>query len=135
MQILLILLLVLHVLPGVFWAGSTFVLARAHGSGAETLAYPQIGAATVSMLAGVALWGVLHRAGFGAFEQTLAIGVLCAIAAAGVQSGMVLPAVRKLRTASDAEHSALRSRIGKAERLAAGLLAITVITMVIARYV
>ena len=50
MQVLLIVLLIFHVVPGVFWAGTTFVLARNGGQGAEQIAYPQLGAATVSMI-------------------------------------------------------------------------------------
>jgi hypothetical protein len=96
MQLVLIVLLAFHVVPGVFWAGTTFVLARTGGQGAEQLAYPQIGAATVSMLAGLALWGILHGGAFGRFQQVLAVGVVCAIAAAGVQSARGLPAVRRL---------------------------------------
>ena len=135
MQIVVMVLLVLHVLPGVFWAGSTFVLARAGGAGAESLAYPQIGSATVSILAGAGLWGVLHRGSFGTFEEVLALGIACAIAAAGLQSARSLPSVRRLASARDAEISGLRGRIASAQRIAGALLAVTVVTMVIARYV
>jgi len=134
MQILLILLVAIHVVPGVFWAGTTFVLARSGGAGAEQLAYPQLGAATASMLAGLILWGLLHRAGFGTFEQVLALGVVCAVAAAGVQSARGLPAIRRLRAASGSEAESLRAQIAQAQRIAAGLLTITVICMVVARY-
>jgi hypothetical protein len=135
MRLLIIVLLVFHVVPGVFWAGSTFVLARSGGQGAEPLAYPQLGAATVSMIAGHALWGFLHGGGFGTFEQVLALGVLCAIAAAGVQSARGLPAIRRLRAVSGSEAESLRAQIAQAQRIAAGLLAVTVICMVIARYI
>jgi len=135
MQLLIIVLLVFHVLPGVFWAGSTFVLARSGGRGAEPLAYPQLGAATVSMIAGFALMGLLHGGLFGTFEQVLAVGVVCAIAAAGVQSARGLPAIRRLGSASGSEADGLRAQIAQAQRIAAGLLAVTVICMVIARYV
>src|SRR5215510_6962313 len=116
MQLLIIVLLVFHVVPGVFWAGSTFVLARAGGQGAELLAYPQLGAATVSMLAGLALWGFLHGGNFGTFEQVLAVGVICAIAAAGVQSARGLPAIRRLAAASGGEAAGLRAQIAGAQR-------------------
>lgn len=135
MQLLLIVLLIFHVVPGVFWAGTTFVLARNGGQGAEQLAYPQLGAATVSMIAGLALWGFLHGGNFGTFEQVLAVGVLCAIAAAGVQSARGLPAIRRLRAASGSEAENLRGQIAQAQRLAAALLVVTVTAMVIARYV
>jgi len=135
MRLLVIVLLAFHVVPGVFWAGSTFVLARAGGQGADQLAYPQLGAATVSMIAGLALWGFLHGGGFGTFEQVLALGVFCAIAAAGEQRARGLPAIRRLRSASGSEAHALRAQIAQAQRIAAGLLVVTVICMVIARYV
>lgn len=133
MQILLIVLIALHVLPGIFWAGTTFVLARTGGVATEQLAYPQLGSAMLSMLAGLALWGLLHR-GFGTFELVLTVGVVAAIAAAGVQSGMGLPAIRRLKGASPAEATALRNRIAQAQRTASMLLAVTVFCMVTARY-
>ena len=134
MQLLLIVLLIFHVVPGVFWAGTTFVLARNGGQGAEQLAYPQIGAATVSMLAGLAIWGFLHGGNFGTFEQVLAVGVICAIAAAGVQSARGLPAVRRLAAVTGGEAASLRAQIAGAQRIAAALLVITIIAMVTARY-
>lgn len=134
MQLVLIVLLAFHVVPGVFWAGTSFVLARTGGQGAEQLAYPQIGAATVSMLAGLALWGILHGGAFGRFQQILAIGVVCAIAAAGVQSARGLPAVRRL-LAGGGDAANLRAQVAQAQRIAAGLLVITIIAMVSARYV
>ena len=135
MQLLIIVLLVFHVVPGVFWAGSTFVLARSGGLGVEQLAYPQLGAATVSMILGLALWGLLHGGNFGTFEQVLALGVICAIAAAGVQSARGLPAIRRPRSATGSGAESLRAQIAQAQRIAAGLLVVTVICMVIARYV
>lgn len=134
MRLLLIVLLIFHVLPGVFWAGSTFVLARSGGQGAEQLADPQRGAGMISMLAGLVLWWLLHGGNFGTFEQVLAVGVVCAIAAIGVQMARGLPAIRRLKTASGSEAESLRGQIAQAQRIAAGLLAITVIAMVTARY-
>ena len=134
MQLVMIVLLAFHVVPGVFWAGTTFVLARTGGQGAEQLAYPQIGAATVSMLAGLALWGILHGGAFGRFQQVLAVGVLCAIAAAGVQSARGLPAIRQL-IAGGGDAASLRAQFAGAQRIAAPLLVITIIAMVSARYV
>jgi hypothetical protein len=117
MQITLIVLIAVHILAGVFWAGSTFAIARSGGAGAATLFGPQMGAATVTVLAGVGLWGMLHRGPQGVMEHTLALGALCAIAAAGVQG-----ATRKKNPL-------------KGQRIAAGLLLVTVICMAIARYV
>jgi hypothetical protein len=117
MQLILIVLIGLHILAGVFWAGSTFTIARSGGTGASTLFGPQMGAATLTILAGVGLWGILHRGAEGPMEHTLAVGALCAVAAAGVQG---------------ATH---KKNPVKGQRIAAGLLAIAVICMAIARYV
>jgi len=115
MTVLIMLLLVLHVLPGVYWAGSTFVLARS-GGGAERMFGAQMGAATLAILAGIGLMVLLHRGAQGPVEHTLGAGAVCAVAAAGVQGA--------LRRRSPAA----------AQRIAAGLLSITIICMVIARY-
>jgi hypothetical protein len=117
MQLVLIVLMGLHILAGVFWAGSTFAVVRSGGAGVEALFGPQMGAATITVLAGVGLWGILHRGAQGPMEHTLALGALCAIAAAGVQG------------------ATRRKNPMKGQRIAAGLLAITVLSMAVARYV
>lgn len=116
MQIIIIVLFALHGLAGVFWAGSTFGLARSGGEGTEKLYRPQMGAATLTLLAGVGLWGILHKGGHGPFEMALGVGAVCAIIAAGVQG-----ALRR------------RSPV-MSQRIAAGLLAITVFCMMTGRY-
>ncbi|HEV7386669.1 MAG TPA: hypothetical protein VGN89_17420 [Phenylobacterium sp.] len=133
MQSTLMIVSALHVLPAVFWAGATFVLARAGGAGAERLAFPQLGAAAVTVVAGGALWGLLHRGGFGAMERLLAVGAACAIAAAGLQA-LSLPAVRDLRTAGEAGAAVARRKIAVTQRIAAGLLAVAVVCMTVSRY-
>ena len=117
MSLLIIVLIGLHILAGVFWAGSTFAIVRSGGAGAGALFGPQMGAATVTVLAGIGLWGILHRGPGGPMEHTLALGALCAIVAAGVQG-----ATRKKNPL-------------KGQRIAAALLVITVVCMAIARYV
>jgi hypothetical protein len=117
MQSLLIVLAAVHVVAGVFWAGSTFAIVRSGGGGAEKLFGPQMGAATLAVLAGLGLWGIAHRGGMGPTEHTLALGAVCAIAAAGVQGAM------------------RRKNPMKGQRIAAALLTVTVICMAIARYV
>src|SRR5215831_7452178 len=52
MQITLLGTLVLHVLSGVFWAGSTFALARTGGASAHQMLRPQMGAAVVALITG-----------------------------------------------------------------------------------
>ncbi|TLY73293.1 MAG: hypothetical protein E6K49_14660 [Gammaproteobacteria bacterium] len=117
MQTLIIVLVALHVVAGVFWAGSTWALARAGGESAHKLFRPQMGAATLAILAGIGLWSILHRGARGPMEATLALGALFAIAAVSVQG-----ALRR--------KSPLLS-----QRIAAGLLAVTVLCMATARYV
>lgn len=52
MQTALVIALSLHVLSSVFWAGSSFALARTGGAGGEQLVFPQLGAATIAILTG-----------------------------------------------------------------------------------
>jgi hypothetical protein len=113
MQIALIIAIGLHALSGVFWAGTTFALVRSQGQGAQQLRKPQIGAAVLAILTGMALWGLAHRGAFGNAERVLGAGVVAALIAAAVQ---------------------FASTRAAAQRIAAGLLAITVLCMVIARY-
>ncbi len=137
MQILLSVVIAVHVVAGVFWAGSTFVLARNGGAGAEQLARPQMGAATLTLIAGLVMWGLVHRYSFHLTEAVLALGAVCAIIAAGLQEAVVLPATRRLAAsaANPTDASMIRRRIASAERAAAALLMVTVISMAISRYV
>ena len=132
MNIVLILVLSIHVLSAVFWAGGTFVLARTGAAHGERLFRPQLGSATLAVIAGVVLWGLLHRGGFGPMEKVLSGGALAAIIAAGVQGAMGGPAVRRLR--ADPSDAGARARLAMAQRIAAVLLAIALICMVTARY-
>ncbi len=132
MNIIVILVLSIHVVTAVFWGGVTFVLARTGAANGERLFRPQLGSATLAVIAGVVLWGLLHRGGFGPMERVLAGGALAAVIAAGVQGAMGGPAVRRLR--ADPSDSAARGRLALAQRIAAGLLVITLICMVTARY-
>jgi uncharacterized membrane protein len=134
MQLTLIIILSLHVLAAVFWAGTSFTLARTGGAGGEQLFRPQMGAAVVAVLTGGYLWSRLHGGGFEAPEQVLAIGVVCAFVAAGVQGAIVGSAIRKLPKGGIGD-SMVRSRIALAQRIAAGLLAVTIVCMAAARYV
>ena len=134
MQIVLIILVVLHVLSGVFWAGSTFALARLGGRFAEHLVKPQLHAAAGTVVTGVALWGIAHR-GFAGRELVLSAGAILAIVAAGIQSGVTLPAVKRLATSEQNETLALYSRITVSQRIAALCLLVTVASMAASRYV
>lgn len=132
MQFALIIAISIHVLAGVFWAGTSFAIARSGGSGAEALFRPQMGAALLAVLSGGYLWHALHEGGIGTMEIVLGLGALCAIAAAGVQGAMGGGAVRILKQAPG--DAAARSRIVSAQGIAGGLLAVTVICMAAARY-
>jgi hypothetical protein len=129
MPMVLVLVLVLHVLSAVFWAGSTFTLARTGLDSAARLLRPQLGAAGVAVITGAYLWSRLHR-NFGASEEVLLVGVLCAFAAAGIQGALI---GSSLRVAGDGAAVVPRALIG--HRIASALLAVTLICMVAARYV
>jgi hypothetical protein len=122
MQILIAVAVAFHVVAGVFWAGSTFALARVGGAGADQLARPQLGAAGVAVIAGVVLWIVMHTHGFHRTEAVLLLGACCAITAGVVQALVAFVAP-------------LRPRVGVGQRVAAGLLMVTVVCMAVARYV
>jgi len=128
-----LLTLTLHLLSGVFWAGSTFALARTAAASADRLFGPQIGAATVAIMTGGYLWHLLHPV-FGSQEHILALGALCAILAVSAQAALCGPALRQLKRA-DHEAPQFQARAALGHRVAAGLLAVTVICMAVARYI
>lgn len=125
MQVLLIIAIAVHVLSSVFWAGSTFVLAR-NGEGASALFRPQIGAAVVSILSGSLLWHLLHQGSFQHTEQILATGTAAAMLALLVQVAVVRPELRSGEASP---------RVAAGCRMAAALLFVTVICMAVARYI
>jgi hypothetical protein len=131
MQTILIIAVALHVLSGVFWAGSTFVLARVGGAGAEQLGRPQTGAAAVAILTGGILWRLVHAHAFQPQQQILALGAFCAIIAATVQAAA---AHMRLAHANTAQAPSVGSTT-MPYRIAAALLTVTVICMASARYV
>src|SRR5258707_7584899 len=97
MQIALIITLSLHILSSVFWAGTSFTLARTGGIGGEQLFRPQMGAALIAVLSGGYLGHLVHAGSFGAAEQILAVGALCALIAAGVQGAIGGSGGRRIR--------------------------------------
>ena len=133
MQIALIIALSLHILSSVFWAGTSFTLARTGGVGGEALFRPQMGAAVIAVLTGGYLGHLVHAGGFGTAEQILGFGALAALVAAGVQGAIGGRAIRSLRNGMD--EAGARSRIATAQRIAAALLAVTAVCMGAARYV
>jgi len=133
MQATLIVTLVLHVLSGVFWAGSTFALARTGGNLAERFFRPQMGAAAVAIVTGGVLGFLLHRGTPGIQEHLLAIGALSALLTAAVQ-GASAHVVRQLSADGSGDAIAASSGVATSQRIAATLLAVTVICMAAARY-
>ncbi len=115
MPLLLMILLSLHVLAAIFWAGSTFTLARNGGTGAEALFRPQMGAAVLVVLTGGYLWHLTQSSATGASPAVLGLGALAALVAAGIQGAM-------------------KARPAVSHRIAAALLALTAVCMVIAPY-
>jgi hypothetical protein len=133
MQIALVITLSLHVLSTVFWAGTSFALARTGGVGGEQLFRPQMGAAVVAVLTGGYLGHLAHAGAFGTAEQILLVGAFAAVVAAGVQGAVGGRAIRSLRVGKTDEAVA-RSRIAAAQRIAAVLLAVAAVCMGAARY-
>jgi uncharacterized membrane protein len=134
MQLALIVTIVLHLLSGVFWAGTTFVLARTGANQADQLLLPQRGAAAITVLTGSLLWYLVHRGGFDTTERILAFGALCAIVAGVIQGVTGGPALRKLAKADESDAARMRRRVATGQRVAAGLMAVTVICMAASRY-
>lgn len=133
MQYVYAVVLGLHVLAGVFWAGTTITLARDADIRAERFFPAQMGSAGMVFVTGALLWYFFHGAYFGGMEKTLALGIVAAIAAAGVLGAMVGPAQRQLAGADTASETMLRAKMAKGERIAARLLVVTVLCMAIAR--
>jgi len=115
MMIALMPTIAVHVLSGVFWAGTTFALARGQGLGAESLRKPQLGAAAVAIVSGALLGHLTHPGAFGSAERVLALGAAAALVAAAIQ-------VFNVRGPATAQ------------RIAAALLAVSVLCMALARY-
>jgi hypothetical protein len=127
MQPLLIITVALHVLTSIFWAGTTFVLARTGGADAARLFRPQIGAAVVAIVSGAILWHLLHDGDFGRMEMALAIAAGAAVTAFVIQAAGVGGILRRRQADSRG--------LATAYRISAGLLMVTAIGMASARYV
>jgi hypothetical protein len=117
-RILVMALISLHALAGVFWAGSTLALTHTSPAHKVTpgLFRAQMSAAVLAIVAGGVLWGIVIRGAQGPMENTLALGAVCALVAAGVQGSM-------------------RKSPVMAQRIAAVLLSATVVCMVISPYI
>lgn len=123
----------LHILSAIFWAGTSFALARNGGAGAVKLFAPQMGAAAIAVLSGTYLWSQLHSAEFGTAERVLAVGAVSAIAAAFLQGALGARAVRSLRGEDTGAQA--QPRFALIHRIGSGLLTVTIVSMAISRYV
>jgi hypothetical protein len=135
MQAAVVVALVLHVLSGVFWAGSTFALARMGGNQVLGLLRPQLGAAAVAIISGAVLWVLLHRGSEGVAERVLAAGAVFAIIAAGVQAATGLTSRHALANTGNLQGAPIEGRALTGQRIAAACLAVTVICMAAFRYI
>jgi hypothetical protein len=122
MQYVYIVVIGLHVMAGVFWAGTTIAVGRDPDIRAERFFRPQMGAAGLVFLTGILLWYFFHEGVFGSMEKVLALGIVTALIAAGVLAG-----------ADAATESQLRAKMTRGERIAGGLLVLTVLCMANAR--
>ena len=108
-------------------------MARSGAAEIEGLAFPQIGAATITVLMGGLLWGISHHGKEGTGDHILAAGALCALAAAVLQA-VSLPRVRRLINAAASDKPALRVTLALRQRIASVLLAATIACMVVWHY-
>jgi hypothetical protein len=137
MQAIVVIALVLHVVTGVFWAGSTFALARMDGNQAREFLRPQLGAAATAIATGALLWYLLHRGSEGMSEHVLATGAIFALIAAGIQAATGLTGrqvVNQLAGVGELDGTSGQNRALTGQRIAAGCLLVTVICMAAARY-
>ncbi len=133
MQYALILVAALHVLTAVFWAGTTFALARTGGAATERLFKPQLVAAVLACISGGYLGHTLHAHALGRSEQVLIAAAAASVIALLVQVSIVGDAMRTL-CGGARDHARARAQATMAHRVAAGLLALAAIGMATARY-
>jgi hypothetical protein len=130
MQQIMIVAISLHVLTAVFWAGSTFVVARTGTGSLDRLFIPQVASAIVAMASGGYLWKAVHSGAMGPAEVVLCAGAVSGLLALVTQIGFTAPAL--IRTSRGA--AALGGGVLVAQRAAAALLAFAVVCMAAARF-
>src|SRR5260370_33580723 len=91
MQIALIIALSLHILSAVFWAGTSFTLARTGGAGGEQLFRPQMGAAVSAVPSGFYLAPLGPSGTFSTTQPALGAGGLAAPVPAGARGARWCP--------------------------------------------
>jgi hypothetical protein len=128
-----IVLVAIHAMSGVFWAGSTGAMANLKGAMGERIFPFQMGSAGVAIIAGIVLFAFYRGFSGSTSDWILITGIAAATVAVVVQAVLISPARAELARATSTEAQA-RPRIARANRIAAGLLSLTVATMVIAKY-
>lgn len=131
MHIAVLFAISIHVLAAVFWAGSTFAVARVGTSMLSRLFLPQLGSAILTVVSGGYLWHVLHGSGLGIGEQVLIAGAICGLLALAIQIGITVRSFLRNKARATQQLGA-GSLIG--QRVAAALLAVVVICMAVARF-
>jgi hypothetical protein len=131
MPMLALMILPLHMLAAVAWIGFCVIVLVNAGKDGEKAFRPQMAAAVVAFLSGAYLWHFYYGARFGTPQMVLAVGVVAAIAAAGVQGMLVGKSRRGLHNGTMTEEAA-RPKIVLGHKIAVGLLAVTTVTMVLA---
>jgi hypothetical protein len=123
----------LHVLSTIAWAGATFFLARTSAAEIQRFILPEIGAAIVGAGSGYWLWMLIHEGPFGTAERVLAAGGIAALLALLVQIITGTPVLRRKAMAPDGLSNTIKAA-ALGQRIAAGLLAFTALTMASARF-
>ena len=132
MPIVPIVILGLHMAAAVFWLFSSLILGWGQPAAASKSVFrPQMAAAALAVFTGGGLWQMLHVGAFGRPEMVLALGAVLAIAAAGGQGALVGGQIRKLRSGLVGDDR----KVLLGQRIATGLLAATLVCMVLERYV
>jgi hypothetical protein len=124
---------VVHAVAAIFWMGSSGMVARNAGQGAETLFPRQMAAALVAVLTGGFLWSQLHMGGVGPYEMVLGGGAMLAILALGIQGAVVGASLGKLKAGGDV--AGVRKRVAGASRAAVALLGLCFVCMIVARFI
>jgi uncharacterized membrane protein len=173
-RLLMIVLRLIHILSGIFWLGAILVMTgfllpavrASGGEGARFMSHVMqqrrlqtyvLVAMVLTILAGLAMFGVLSSGGNGVWARSrmgmvLGIGAVLAIVASAAGSMISGPAARKLAVVAQrmqqpqtgggapnpadvAEMRALQTRLERIGRLVATLLLLSAATMAVARYV
>jgi hypothetical protein len=119
-----------HVLAGVFWAGSTMTLAMV-GYDSRGIHAAQLIAGALVVSAGTYLWHVLHAGNFSDTERMLTVGAVSAVVALVLQCAFTVPEW----FGGLGGRSLLGVTSLSAQRIAAVLLAVAALAMAASKYI